>query len=190
MLLQHIISILFAQGISRAWKHSSGVSLLANGWNIIWTQCPIELVKWSSGLWSRSPLDRDDLFDPVHETEPGTQRHAIPNSNTWKASCFEERHWQLLPGLIFIFLLTDAFWFRDCHALNASLIPQMWLCHLAFCVGSAQMDRHPYHVAPCLHQLRSIWHLFVSLCCSDLSCLTLHCLCCDSSCTDTLMSIG
>lgn len=190
MLLQHIISILFARGISRAWKHSSGVSLLANARNVIQTRSPIEPVKWSSGLWSQSPLQRDDLFDPVHETDAGTQWNAIPSSNTWNASWFKEPCWQLLPQFIFIFLLTDAFWFRDCHALNASLILQMWLCHLAFCVGSAQMDRHPYHVAPCLHQLKSIWHLFVSLCCTDLSRLTLHCLCCDSSCTDALMSIS
>lgn len=189
MLLQRIISILFAQGISRAWKHSSGVSLLASAWNINWTQSLIELVKWASGLWSQSPLDRADLFDPVNETEPGTQRHTIPNRTTWKASWFEEWHWQLLPALIFILLLTDAFWFCDCHALNASLTPQMWLCHLASCVCLAQMDRHPYHVRTCLHQLKSIWHLFAGLYCFDLYCLTLHLLCCVSPCTDSLMSI-
>lgn len=144
MLLQRIISILFAQGIGRAWKHRSGVSLLADAWNINWTQCPIELVKWASGLWSQCPLDWADLFDPVHETEAGTQRRAIPNHDTWKAGWFEERQRQLLPVLIFIFLLTDAFCFRDRHTLNAGLTPQIRLCHLASCVCSAQMDRHLY----------------------------------------------
>lgn len=190
MLLQRIISILFAQGISRAWKHSSGVSLLANSWNIIWTHSHIEVFKRASGLWSQSPLNWADLFDPVHESELGMQQHAIPNHTTWKASWFEERHWQMLSMLIFIFLLTDAFWFCARHALNASLTPQMWLCHLATCVCSSQMDRHPYHLPLCLHQLKSIWHLSVSLCHADLYCLTLHSLCCNSPCTDTLMGIS